>query len=275
LAARDYDIPGAGRTSLGEKTIEAWYYAYRRDGLEGLTPQPRADRGASKIRLEVQAALLEAKRANPRRSISRLRHLLEQAGTVARGELSRSAIHRLLQAHGLSRPTGAASEPEEHRSFEAEFAGSIWYGDVMHGPTLPLAGRRRKVYLVSLMDDASRLMAHSAFCWGETALDIEAVLNQAVLKRGLPKKLVIDNGSAYRAKTLQGICARLGIHLVYCRPYAPKARQSLNGGTGHAETPSSASWTSVRSATWVTSMPGFGRGSRRSITPRPIAPSRA
>jgi transposase InsO family protein len=33
---------------------------------------------------------------------------------------------------------------------------------------------------------------------------------------------VIDNGSAYRAKTLQGICARLGIHLVYCRPYRPE-----------------------------------------------------
>jgi putative transposase len=224
LAARDYDIPGAGRTSLSEKTIEAWYYAYRRDGLEGLTPQPRTDRGASKIRPEVQAALLEAKRANPRRSIRRLRQLLEQDGTVARDELSRSAIHRLLQAHGLSRPTGAASEPEEHRSFEAEFAGSIWYGDVMHGPTLPLAGGRRKVYLVSLMDDASRLIAHSAFCRGETALDVETVLKQAVLKRGLPKKLVLDNGSAYRAKTLQGICARLGIHLVYCRPYAPEGK---------------------------------------------------
>ena len=85
----------------------------------------------------------------------------------------------------------------------------------------------RKAYLVSLMDDASRLIAHSAFCPGETALDIEAVLKQAVLKRGLPVKLVIDNGPAYRAKTLQGICARLGIHLVYCRPYAPEGKGKL------------------------------------------------
>jgi putative transposase len=35
------------------------------------------------------------------------------------------------------------------------------------------------------------------------------VLEQAVLKRGLPNKLVIDNGAAYRAASLQGICARL------------------------------------------------------------------
>src|SRR3546814_3851127 len=78
-------------------------------------------------------------------------------------------------------------------------------GDVMHGPAIPVAGRQRKVYLVSLMDDASRLITHSAFCLGETALDIEGVLKQALLKRGVCRKLVVDNGAAYRAQTLQGI----------------------------------------------------------------------
>ncbi|VAX10068.1 Mobile element protein, partial [hydrothermal vent metagenome] len=153
--------------------------------------------------------------------------LLERRVTVAKGELKRSSVHRLLLAHGLSRPSGAASEPEEHRAHLAEYAGDIWYGDVMHGPQVPMDGKLRKAYLVSLMDDASRLIAHSAFCPGETALDIEGVLKQAVLKRGLPKKLVIDNGSAYRAKTLQAACARLGIHLIYCRPYAPEGKGKL------------------------------------------------
>jgi len=90
-----------------------------------------------------------------------------------------------------------------------------------------MGGKLRKAYLVSLMDDASRLITHAAFCPGETALDIEAVLKQAVLKRGLPKKLVIDNGAAYRAKTLQALCARLSIHLIYCRPYAPEGKGKL------------------------------------------------
>ena len=53
------------------------------------------------------------------------------------------------------------------------------------------------------------------------------MLKQAVLKRGLPKKLVVDNGAAYRSATLQGICARLGIHLIYCRPYAPEGKGKL------------------------------------------------
>ena len=227
LASKEYAIPGSDRRFLGEKTIEAWYYAWRSHGVEGLIPQQRTDRGVSKLPLGVQEALLAAKRENPRRSIQQLKILLESAGVVSRGTLSRSAIHRFLQHQGLSRPTGSSSIPEEHRRFVAEYANSIWYGDVMHGPTLTLKTGRCKVFLVSLMDDASRLLAHSAFCTSETALAIEGVLKQAVLKRGLPKKLVVDNGAAYRAATLQGICARLDIRLIYCRPYAPEGKGKL------------------------------------------------
>jgi transposase InsO family protein len=227
LAQREYAIPNSRRRYLGEKTIEAWFYAWRKHGLEGLMPKPRSDRGQSKLSTPVQEAILAAKRENPRRSIRQIRHLLESSGQVARGTLSRSAIHRLLHSQGLSRITGSASLPEERRRFVAEHAGSIWYGDVMHGPRVLVKGRLRKVFLVTLFDDASRLIAHSAFCLGETALDIEGVLKQAVLKRGLPLKLVVDQGAAYRAKTLQGICARLGIQLIYCRPYAPEGKGKL------------------------------------------------
>ena len=227
LAGREYAIPGTRRRHLGEKTIQAWYYTWRRQGIAGLTPKPREDRGQSKLAPAIQEAILAAKRENPRRSIRQIRRLLETAGTVAGDSLSRSSVHRLLQQQGLSRVTGSASLPEEKRSFVAATAGAIWYGDVMHGPRVPIRGKLAKTYLVSLFDDASRLVAHSAFCPGETALDIEGVLKQALLKRGVPIKLVVDNGAAYRAHTLQGICARLGIHLIHCRPYAPEGKGKL------------------------------------------------
>jgi transposase InsO family protein len=227
LAQREYAIPGSQRRLLGEKTIQAWYYAWRRDGIAGLTPKVRVDRGQSKISPAIQEAVLAAKRENPRRSINQIQRLLVAAGLVADQSLSRSAVHRLLQQNGLSQLTGSASLPEEKRSFSAEFAGSIWYGDVMHGPRVAVKGQLRKTYLVSLIDDASRLVAHSAFCLGETALDIEGVLKQALLRRGVPVKIIVDNGAAYRASTLQGLCARLGIHLIFCRPYAPEGKGKL------------------------------------------------
>ncbi|MEI7538230.1 MAG: DDE-type integrase/transposase/recombinase [Comamonadaceae bacterium] len=227
LAQREYAIPGSQRRVLGEKTIQSWFYAWRRDGIAGLTPKVRTDLGQSKISPAIQEAILAAKRENPRRSVNQISRLLVAAGLVADQSLSRSAVHRLLQQNGLSQLTGSSSLPEEKRSFSAEFAGSVWYGDVMHGPRVSIKGRLRKTYLVSLIDDASRLVAHSAFCLGETALDIEGVLKQALLRRGIPIKIVVDNGAAYRATTLQGLCARLGIHLIFCRPYAPEGKGKL------------------------------------------------
>ena len=227
LASREYAIPGSDRRHVGEKTIEAWLYAFRRGGIDALTPKTRRDHGVSKIPSEIQEAILAAKGDNPRRSIRMIRQLLESTGQVPRDRLSRSSIHRLLAQKGLSRIPGDGASPEERRSFTAEYAGSLWYGDVLHGPKVPFKKAWRKAYLVSLFDDASRLPAFSAFCLGETALDIEGVLKQAVLRRGLPKKLVVDNGAAYRSATLQGICARLGIHLVYCRPYDAPSKGKL------------------------------------------------
>lgn len=227
LAQREYAIPHSRRHRLGAKTIEAWFYAWRRHGLEGLVPKRRADRGRSRIEPALQEAILAAKRDNPRRSTQQILRLLQADGRPLAQALSRSAIHRLLQQHGLSKLAGTSGSPEERRSFAAEFAGSIWYGDVMHGPRVPVKGQVRKTYLVSLFDDASRLVAHSAFCLGETALDIEGVLKQALLRRGVPVKLVVDNGAAYRASTLHSLCARLGIHLIFCRPYAPEGKGKL------------------------------------------------
>lgn len=227
LANREYDIPGSERQRVSEKTLESWYRAYVRRGFEGLVPKTRSDRGLSKIEAAVQERLLAAKRENPYRSLDTLRLLMEREGLVATGSLSRSAIHRLLRRHGLSRPSSADGQPVERRRFEAEHAGDIWYGDVMHGPRVLVAGRKRKTYLVSLMDDASRLIVGSAFCLSEDALNIEAVLKQAVLKRGLCHKLVVDNGAAYRSGSLRKICSTLGMHLIRCRPYTPEAKGKL------------------------------------------------
>lgn len=226
LASKPYDIPGSKHHYLSEKTIERWYYLWCSGGIDALTSTTRRDRGQSKIRPDLQEAILRAKREQPGRSLKELKRLLEGDGVARKGELSTSSLHRLLKKHGLSRPQGS-SQPIERRSFEATYAGDLWVGDVMHGPSVPVEGRLRKVYLVSFMDDASRLITHSAFCRGETALDIEGVLKQAILRRGLCQKLIIDNGPAYRSQSLQGICARLAIRLVYCRPYDPAAKGKI------------------------------------------------
>jgi hypothetical protein len=139
ISARAYAIPGSSRCHISEKTIEAWYYAWRRKSLEGLIPKPRADRDLSRIAVALQEAILQAKRHNPQRSVSQILRMLQAAGRIGHDELSRSAVHRLLQ-HPV----------QERRSFNAEYAGSIWCGDVMHGLRISHERVTRKSYLVSM-----------------------------------------------------------------------------------------------------------------------------
>lgn len=227
LASRPYDIPGSKRAYLSAATIKRWYHDWKRGGIDALQPQKRSDKGKTKLPICVQERLLQLKKDNPARSINLMITMMESSGLIAKGSVSRASVHRFLKQLQLSKRILPSVNKVEHRSFVAEHAGNLWQGDVLHGPCIQTKNGLRKTYLVTLMDDASRLIAHSAFCFGETALDIEGVLKQALLKRGRPYKLMVDNGPAYRSATLQSICARLDIRLVYCKPYMPEGKGKL------------------------------------------------
>jgi putative transposase len=227
LAARTYDIPDSRRTHLSEDTIMRWYELWKRGGIDALNPNTRIDKGTTQLPLNIQVALLALKKDNESRSINTLIDLIEGQGLVSKNALSRATVHRFLQKESASKRILGDANTIERRSFVAERAGDLWQGDVLHGPIIQTPKGLQKTFLVSLLDDASRLIVHSAFCFGETALDIEGVLKQALLKRGLPYKLLVDNGPAYRSLSLQGICARLDIRLIYCRPYEPEGKGKL------------------------------------------------
>jgi len=227
LATQTYHIPNSKRVYLSEKTIERWYYRWKAKGIDGLISNTRADKDTCQLSPEIQAMILACKKDNPARSIQTIIHFLEATGKVQKEALSRSTVHRLLQKNKLSTRVVDAVEKIERRAFESEFVGDLWFGDVMHGPVIQTEQGRRKVYLVTVMDDASRLACHSAFCLDETAVSIEFVLKEALLKRGLPKKLLVDNGPAYRSESLQNVCARLKIRLIYSKPYEPESKGKL------------------------------------------------
>jgi putative transposase len=218
-AARTHQRSDGRWVRLSARTIEAWYYAYRRGGLEALMPERRSDRGTSRsISPDVADLIVRTKRENPRRSIRRIIRMIERAGVVRRGQLSRSSVHRLLQVHGISgRPVRGPSA--ERRSFLSEHAGDLWVGDALHGPmVLAPDGKLRKAYLLSQIDNATRFVPNSFFATSEGAIEQEHGFKQALLKHGRPRTYYVDLGSAYAAGSLKTICAELGIHLLHTQP---------------------------------------------------------
>ncbi len=85
------------------------------------------------------------------------------------------------------------------------------------------------VYLVHIIDDASRLIVGQALTFHDNAVFFQNVLKRAVKTYGIPKVLYVDNGSPYSNEQLSLICANLGIHLIHAKPYSP--RRQRQGGT--------------------------------------------
>jgi hypothetical protein len=90
-----------------------------------------------------------------------------------------------------------------------------------------IEGKLRKTYLFAFIDDCSRLIPHAEFYLSEKVVDYCAALRIALRKRGLPRKLYVDNGAGFRSHHLAHITASLGIALIHSRPYKPEGRGKI------------------------------------------------
>jgi len=215
-AERRWEFPDGSVGGLSARTIEGWYYAYKKGGLVALRPDDRRDLGVSDIRPELADLLLRAKREQPRRSLRRLIAMMVRAGHARTGELSRSAVHRLLARHALSRrpERGPAAE---RRSFLYEHAGELLIGDALHPrrKVIVPGGGLRKVYLLSQLDCATRYVPESFFAFHEDAPAQEKGLKQVLLAHGRWRRYYVDLGPAYVARSLRIICAELDMRLLH------------------------------------------------------------
>ena len=117
---------------------------------------------------------------------------------------------------------------KDHRRFEFPHAGDFWMSDVMHGPAVVHTGKRkRKTYLIAFIDDATRVVPWATFAFSESNADFLPALKQAILRRGLPKRLFVDNGAAYRSHHLQLVMAKLGVTLIHARARHPQAKGKI------------------------------------------------
>lgn len=226
-AKHSYTIPGSTRTQVAAETLRDWLGDYRRGGFDALLPKTRSDIGQSRaLSQEIVDALLELKEVQPELSIPQLlRALKEQGRLPASAVLAHSTVHRLLTRAGLMDKDREAPSDHDRRRFAFARSGELWMSDVMHGPSVGVGKAvRRKAYLIGFLDDATRLVPYCAFALSENTQSFLPVFKQALLRRGLPQRLYVDNGANYRSQQLALVCAKLGITLIHARPYQPAGK---------------------------------------------------
>jgi putative transposase len=241
LAEKTWSHPVTGRDfHVAAGTIGRWYYMAIRqpdDPVGALRRALRKDCGSISLAPAIAERLHLQYRNHPDWSYQlhydNLAALLE--ADPSPGQLrSYSTVKRYMQAHGLvrrPRPGGRPGEARaeerrqtrEIRSYEAEYVGALWHLDFHHGSKRVLTpdGRWQRPIALGILDDHSRLCCHVQWYLSETACDLVHGLSQAIQKRGLPRALLTDNGSAMVAEEVTAGLLRLGIVHERTLPYSP------------------------------------------------------
>jgi len=219
LACRVHRDADGRQVRVTSRTIYRWLEAWRTRGFDGLKPSRRRDAGIPRTDAQVLELAAALRREAPARSAGQIAEILAATRSV---EVSARTLQRFFAATGLER----ARLEGRHRAygrFEAAACGDLWMADAWDGPALvELKGRHAQLF--SLLDDHSRFLPHAAFFADVGEWSFQRCLKDAIARRGIPRVLYIDHGSAFVSIQLKLICARLGIRITHSRPGRPQGR---------------------------------------------------
>ena len=240
LSHRDWRSPKSGEpVRFSKKTIERWYYAALEAGsdpVRRLRKRRRRDRGDQpSITTSIAELVHRIRREHPDWTMQlvadELRATLESQSSTDPAP-SYSSVRRFMKRqgiHGRRRKNPRREELDkrhsqrETRRFEVDRVNALWHLDFHQGSRRILTeeGHWAKAILLCILDDHSRIVCHAQWYLGEDTEDLVHGFSQALQRRGLPRALLNDNGSAMTSAEFRSGLARLGIVHETTLPYHP------------------------------------------------------
>lgn len=225
IASKVHTLPDGSTVQFSSGTIKKWYLDYKHNGFDTLMPKARLDIGKPR-NIDANAILKihELKGVYPYITGTLIYHKLIEEGYVKESKTSLATVLRYIRENNLKRSQIA---PIDRKAFEMEFANDCWQSDTSHGPVIKVNGQKRQAYLITFLDDASRLILHGEFFFNDNAVNMQTVFKRAISKYGLPKRIFVDNGKTYKNDQLGLICASLGIELIHAKAYSPESKGKI------------------------------------------------
>ena len=224
-----HPLPGDQDTPphfVAQRTLEDWYYAFKKGGFDGLKPKARCDRGKPRrLSTDQQQWILERVRSFPGVPVKLLYRQWKQVDPTLP---ALSAIYRWLEQNDLDaqgrRYLLRQNIPGPTKAFEAPGPNDLWVADFSPGPFLALHPKTLATHLCVILDDHSRLIPFAAYGLAADTQAFLGCLKEALRRRGLPRKLYTDNGGPFVNDHLKIVCANLGIRLIHSKPGHPWSR---------------------------------------------------
>lgn len=207
-------------------TIEKWYRNYKENGFDSLIPTGRVDRGKPrKLDDDLQEQIKYLKSNYPRMSACAIYRQLRDNGSIKNGEVSESTVNRYINLLAVQMKT---TKNLDMRRYERAHINEVWCGDSSVGPYLKTPdGKKHKVYIIALIDDASRFIVGIDVFYNDNFINLMSVMKSAVAKYGRPGMFNFDNGSSFKNKQMELLAARIGSVVHYDQPYTPTQKAKI------------------------------------------------
>jgi len=221
----DHDFPRYGARRVAVSTMKGWLRTYRRKGFAGLKPQPRCDTGRPRRITDQMLETIRIKcKAYPLWSVQHLYEELSVQQLLGNPPIHYNTLLRIVNQEQLLTQKGRR---DVRKSFETDNINELWLSDFMHGPQVRIGNRSHKAILCAIIDDHSRMIVGHGFHGAETISVLTEALKEAFCAYGIPKRLYVDNGSAFSSDLLARSCALAGISLIHSKPYDSPSRGKI------------------------------------------------
>lgn len=225
-SAKGIKAPDGSIRHYSPGTLEKWYFSYKKSGFDALVPTGRSDCGVSrKIDEDLKEQIIYLKHHYPRMSAAAIYKQLQDNGSIRSGQLSESTVCRFINQLVLQE---RLTNNQDMRRYERPHINEVWCGDSSAGPCLKTGdGKKHRVYVIALIDDASRFILAADAFFNDTFVNLMSVMKSAVSKYGKPKVFNFDNGASYKNRQMELLAARIGSVISYCRPYTPTQKAKI------------------------------------------------
>lgn len=169
----------------------------------------------------VETAVLEIRDTHPVWGARKIRRCLEDRH---KSVPATSTVHAILERHDRIPPP---TQPPQYARFEHPAPNDVWQMDFKG--RFPL-GDRQMCHPLTMVDDHSRYALCLQACSNERAETVQQHLERTFRRYGLPSAFLVDNGvpwgtcSAVRWTRLRVWLLKLGVHVIYARPYHPQTK---------------------------------------------------
>ena len=208
-----YTNPDGKPVHFNAKTLERWCYIYERDGFDALLRQPRKDKGKPrKIDEDIYEQIRYLKESYPRMPATEIHKRLVENGTITPEGISLSTVTRCVNQIVLERDLPVYADM---RRYERPHINEVWCGDTCVGPKITMDGGKRRIYVLALIDDASRYITGAMVFYQDNFNSLLQVMKSAVSKYGVPKIWNFDNGGSFKNRQMELLAARTGSTVHY------------------------------------------------------------